>query len=75
MTSNVGSQLITGSRTTDPDDSAYEAMKRQVLGALRLSPPEFLNRVDDHRVPRPLGADLERIVESCCASCRPPGVA
>jgi ATP-dependent Clp protease ATP-binding subunit ClpB len=66
MTSNVGSQLITGftGRPT-PDDSAYEAMKRQVLGALRAEfRPEFLNRVDEIIVFHALSeADLERIVE------------
>jgi ATP-dependent Clp protease ATP-binding subunit ClpA len=66
MTSNVGSQLITGftGRPT-PDDSSYEAMKRQVLGALRAEfRPEFLNRVDEIIVFHALSeADLERIVE------------
>jgi ATP-dependent Clp protease ATP-binding subunit ClpA len=65
MTSNVGSQLITGftGRPT-ADDSAYEAMKRQVLGALRTEfRPEFLNRVDEIIVFHALSeADLERIV-------------
>ena len=59
MTSNVGSQLITGftGRPT-PDDSAYEAMKRQVLGALRAEfRPEFLNRVDEAIVFRKLSRD------------------
>ena len=66
MTSNVGSQLITGfTGRPSPDDSAYEAMKRQVLGALRTEfRPEFLNRVDEiivfHALSEP---ELERIVE------------
>src|SRR5674476_1419988 len=66
MTSNVGSQLITGfTGRPSPDDSAYEAMKRQVLGALRTEfRPEFLNRVDEiivfHALSEP---ELERIVQ------------
>ena len=66
MTSNVGSQLITGfTGRPSADDSAYEAMKRQVLGALRTEfRPEFLNRVDEIIVFHSLSeADLERIVE------------
>ena len=47
MTSNLGSQLITGYRG-GTDSTAYEAMKRDVLEALRQHfRPEFLNRVDD----------------------------
>jgi ATP-dependent Clp protease ATP-binding subunit ClpB len=47
MTSNVGSHLITGYRGGD-DPTAYEAMRRDVLGALQQQfRPEFLNRVDD----------------------------
>ncbi len=47
MTSNIGSQLILEYRGgTDPD--AYEAMKADVLAALRQHfRPEFLNRVDE----------------------------
>ena len=66
MTSNVGSNLITGfTGRPSPDDSAYEAMKRQVLGALRSEfRPEFLNRVDEIIVFHSLSeADLEKIVE------------
>jgi ATP-dependent Clp protease ATP-binding subunit ClpA len=66
MTSNVGSQLITGfSGHPGADDSAYEAMKRQVLGALRTEfRPEFLNRVDEVLVFHSLTeTELERIVE------------
>src|ERR1700690_273029 len=66
MTSNVGSQLITGfTGRPSPDDSAYEAMKRKGRGALRAEfRPEFLNRVDEIIVFHALSeADLERIVE------------
>jgi ATP-dependent Clp protease ATP-binding subunit ClpB len=47
MTSNIGSHLILNYRGgTDPE--AYEAMKNEVLEALRRHfRPEFLNRVDD----------------------------
>jgi ATP-dependent Clp protease ATP-binding subunit ClpB len=54
MTSNVGSQLLTGYRGGD-DPEAYEALKRAVLEALQQQfRPEFLNRVDDIVVFHPL---------------------
>ena len=64
MTSNIGSQLILRYGGRD-DDTAYEAMKREVLDALRQEfRPEFLNRVDDivvfHGLTR---GDLRQIVE------------
>jgi ATP-dependent Clp protease ATP-binding subunit ClpA len=67
MTSNVGSQQIagfTGGAGTNAD-SAYEAMKREVLGMLRGTfRPEFLNRVDEIIVFHALtDTDLARIVE------------
>ncbi|MFQ5666004.1 MAG: ATP-dependent chaperone ClpB [Candidatus Binatia bacterium] len=47
MTSNVGSQLILGSRAAG-GAQAYERMKADVLDALREHfRPEFLNRVDE----------------------------
>ncbi|HVM95066.1 MAG TPA: ATP-dependent chaperone ClpB, partial [Candidatus Acidoferrales bacterium] len=47
MTSNIGSQLILNYRGGDNSD-AYEAMKKDVLEALRQNfRPEFLNRVDE----------------------------
>jgi ATP-dependent Clp protease ATP-binding subunit ClpB len=47
MTSNVGSPLILAHRGGD-DPAAYEAMRREVLDALRQHfRPEFLNRVDE----------------------------
>jgi ATP-dependent Clp protease ATP-binding subunit ClpB len=47
MTSNIGSQVILGYRG-GTDDEAYEAMKREVLDAMRSHfRPEFLNRVDE----------------------------
>ena len=47
MTSNIGSQVILGYRG-GADEDAYEAMKSEVLEALRGHfRPEFLNRVDE----------------------------
>jgi ATP-dependent Clp protease ATP-binding subunit ClpB len=47
MTSNIGSQVILGYRG-GADDEAYDAMKREVLDAMRSHfRPEFLNRVDE----------------------------
>ncbi|MEB2283174.1 MAG: ATP-dependent chaperone ClpB [Myxococcales bacterium] len=47
MTSNIGSPVILGYRG-GADPEAYEAMKREVLEALRGHfRPEFLNRVDE----------------------------
>ena len=64
MTSNIGSQLILRYGGRD-DDTAYEAMKREVLDALRQEfRPEFLNRVDDIVVFHGLTRDdLRQIVE------------
>jgi ATP-dependent Clp protease ATP-binding subunit ClpB len=51
MTSNVGSQFITGFAPRGDaaeDAAAYQAMKRQITESLRLQfRPEFLNRVDE----------------------------
>jgi len=60
MTSNVGSQIILERGTAD-----WAEVETQVLGALRQHfRPEFLNRVDDIIVFRPLSlAQLEEIVE------------
>jgi ATP-dependent Clp protease ATP-binding subunit ClpB len=60
MTSNLGSQWILEMGTSD-----WPAVERRVQAALRQQfRPEFLNRVDDVVVFRPLGeAELERIVE------------
>src|SRR6202008_4810051 len=46
MTSNIGSQVILAYRG-GTDEDAYEAMKREVLEAMRDNfRPEFLNRID-----------------------------
>ncbi|HXE58784.1 MAG TPA: ATP-dependent chaperone ClpB [Gemmatimonadales bacterium] len=60
MTSNIGSQYI-----LDLGPENWELVERQVTGALRQHfRPEFLNRVDDIIIFRPLGVEqIERIVE------------
>ena len=60
MTSNLGGQWILEMGTAD-----WPAVERRVEAALRQQfRPEFLNRVDDVVVFRPLGeAELERIVD------------
>ncbi|MGA9885042.1 MAG: ATP-dependent chaperone ClpB [Candidatus Acidiferrales bacterium] len=60
MTSNVGSQSIFELAATDPKKAREEAMT-----ALRaLFRPEFLNRIDDIVMFRPLGKEqIERIVD------------
>src|SRR5881296_3654150 len=67
MTSNVGSQFIAGfaGRGDAGNESAYEAMKDQVIESLRLQfRPEFLNRVDEVIVFHALtDADLAAIVD------------
>jgi len=61
MTSNIGSQFILERAGTSP----WEEVEVQVRAELsRHFRPEFLNRIDDIIVFRPLGAEqLERIVE------------
>ncbi len=63
MTSNIGSQAILESRLSTERD--YQHMREQVLGMLRQHfRPEFLNRVDDIVVFRPLSlAQVRQIVE------------
>jgi ATP-dependent Clp protease ATP-binding subunit ClpB len=64
MTSNVGSQFITG-YAGQSDEAAYDAMRSQVLDTLRGTfRPEFLNRVDEVIVFHALTeADLAQIVD------------
>jgi ATP-dependent Clp protease ATP-binding subunit ClpB len=53
MTSNIGSQYI-----LEHTGSSWEGVEQQVMGALRQHfRPEFLNRVDDIIVFRPLGEE------------------
>ena len=60
MTSNIGSMFILEHGTED-----WEAIEKQVTSALRQHfRPEFLNRVDDVIIFRPLGEDeIEHIIE------------
>jgi ATP-dependent Clp protease ATP-binding subunit ClpB len=64
MTSNVGSQHITG-YAGRRDEESYEQMKRQVTDSLRaVFRPEFLNRVEEIIVFHALSEDdLSHIVE------------
>ena len=64
MTSNVGSQFITGFAGKRDEDS-YEQMKKQVTDTLRqVFRPEFLNRIDEIIVFHALTeGDLAHIVE------------
>ena len=64
MTSNIGSQFLQGREPRAPNNSFEEASK-QVMAALHAHfKPEFLNRVDDIIVFRPLGKEqLVRIVD------------
>jgi ATP-dependent Clp protease ATP-binding subunit ClpB len=68
MTSNVGSQFITG-YVGRRDEGAYEDMKRQVTDSLRaVFRPEFLNRIDEIIVFHALTEeDLAAIVERLVA--------
>jgi len=60
MTSNVGSSYI-----LEAADTPLAQVEERVLGALRATfKPEFLNRIDDIVVFRPLGrAQIDRIVD------------
>ena len=62
MTSNVGSQVIAAGEQNGDDKAVVD---RKVNDALRATfKPEFLNRIDDIVVFRPLGlADIEKIVD------------
>ncbi|MEB3186474.1 MAG: ATP-dependent Clp protease ATP-binding subunit [bacterium] len=81
MTSNVGSQaLVDGhggalgfaSRRTDEDDVRFEQIEKRVQEALREHfRPEFLNRLDETVVFRPLSrAALHRILDLQIAGCK-----
>jgi ATP-dependent Clp protease ATP-binding subunit ClpB len=60
MTSNIGSAFI-----LEHGQSNWELVERQVMAQLRQTfKPEFLNRVDDIIIFKPLGkGEIERIVE------------
>jgi ATP-dependent Clp protease ATP-binding subunit ClpB len=63
MTSNLGSQMLQGESLDN--DEAFEAAREQVMDVLKQSfRPEFLNRVDDIVIFRPLGEEqLTHIVD------------
>ncbi len=63
MTSNLGAHLLQGENLNS--ESAFDAVKEQVMDIVRQSfRPEFLNRVDDIVIFRPLGEEqLSRIVD------------
>jgi ATP-dependent Clp protease ATP-binding subunit ClpB len=70
MTSNLGSQYL---RNLDPEDrTAFELVRVQIQEELRRTlRPEFLNRIDEIIVFRPLSrADLEKIVDLAVAGLR-----
>jgi ATP-dependent Clp protease ATP-binding subunit ClpB len=68
MTSNIGSEYLLGNMMTGKDIS--ETVQQSVLAELRAHcRPEFLNRVDDIVMFRPLGIDeIEKIVDILLAS-------
>ncbi|HEY4047378.1 MAG TPA: ATP-dependent chaperone ClpB [Acidobacteriaceae bacterium] len=70
MTSNLGAHLLQGENLNS--DAAFEAVRDQVMDVVRQSfRPEFLNRVDDIVLFRPLGEEqLGRIVDLRLADLR-----
>lgn len=72
MTSNIGSHFILDTlRTTqDTEEAVYELMKMQVIELARQTfRPEFMNRIDEYIVFKPLDkTQINRIVEMqvCC---------
>lgn len=67
LTSNIGSHHIAEAfgQDTPIDQAQYERIRERVLGDLRMAfRPEFLNRLDEIVVFRPLNsADLARIID------------
>ena len=63
MTSNLGAHLLQGENLSS--ESAFDRVRDEVMDVLRLSfRPEFLNRVDDIVIFRPLGEDqLAHIID------------
>jgi ATP-dependent Clp protease ATP-binding subunit ClpB len=70
MTSNLGAHLLSGENLSS--DAAFDAAREQVMDIVRQSfRPEFLNRVDDIVIFRPLGEEqLSRIVDLRLADLR-----
>jgi len=70
MTSNLGAQLLQADNLDS--EAAFDAAREQVMQLLRQSfRPEFLNRIDDVVIFRPLGEEqLEHIVDLRLADLR-----
>ena len=70
MTSNLGAHLLQSENLES--EAAFDAAREQVMQLLRQSfRPEFLNRVDDVVIFRPLGEEqLEHIVDLRLADLR-----
>ncbi|CAA0402769.1 Chaperone protein ClpB3 [Arabidopsis thaliana] len=64
MTSNVGSQFILNNTDDDANELSYETIKERVMNAARsIFRPEFMNRVDEYIVFKPLDREqINRIV-------------
>jgi ATP-dependent Clp protease ATP-binding subunit ClpB len=64
MTSNIGSPLILEQLNEKSGEGAFERVREQIFGMLRQQfRPEFLNRIDETILFRPLGRDdLRQIV-------------
>jgi ATP-dependent Clp protease ATP-binding subunit ClpB len=64
MTSNIGSPLILEQLNEKSDEGAFERVREQIFGMLRQQfRPEFLNRIDETILFRPLSRDdLRQIV-------------
>jgi ATP-dependent Clp protease ATP-binding subunit ClpB len=74
MTSNVGSQYILNmDEEVGSSDSAYENIKRRVMDAARsVFRPEFMNRVDEYIVFKPLEREqINSIVKLQVTLCTP----
>jgi ATP-dependent Clp protease ATP-binding subunit ClpB len=67
MTSNLGSDIIMAEyeKSAEISDSVYDRVKNRILDLLRHSlRPEFLNRIDEIVVFKPLGeTEIEKIVD------------
>ncbi len=70
MTSNLGAHLLQGENLNS--EAAFDAVREQVMDLVRQSfRPEFLNRVDDIVIFRPLGEEqLESIIDLRLADLR-----
>jgi ATP-dependent Clp protease ATP-binding subunit ClpB len=63
MTSNLGSQQIMEMTGQGPKESAYQRMKSAVMEIVQQAfRPEFINRIDDIVVFKPLGGEQIRAI-------------